>query len=936
MSGRHYRMAQHGVALAIAAAWAVPAMAHPPPAVAVAPAAAVPFDIAPGALAGVLEQFARQARVQILFPYEQARRLRSAGLRGTMAVPAALRRLLAGQPLRIVTSNGGRIVLADGPGPAPRPPAPRPLRAPRAPVPLPLPPAVPAADIIVTGRASGDARDAASSSYAVSSLDLSGAGSGGTAPLADLFRRVPGFWVEASGGEGSNNVRSRGIPTDGYTSVALAENGLPVQYDGGLGYLNTDQSFRRDRTIARVEIVRGGPASLFTPNAPGGVANFITRSALTAPGGLIEVTGGDSGYGRLDAIYAARLTANLGLMAGGFYRRDDGPRPAGFRADEGGQGRLALDYQSGGTRLGLDLRRLDDRVTFYLPVPLRLDANGAVAAIPGFDPLHDALAGPELLHVRFPPATGLADFDLTRGTQTRLTAATLRLDQQLGAALSYHGALRWRTSDTQRNGLFPVGVPQTGADYLASIRPALLQAFPGMVAAVLRYAADGAPLPASANGNGLVLGANLLAVRVPLDELLADQRINLHLRAGGPHELALGLTLARYSYRFERSMSTALIDVRGAARLVDAVAVGPDGGVLGGYTSHGIQRFGSLFDDAGIRVDAAALYAADEWQMSPGLRLDYGLRWERNRIRGTVASKALADLGDPATLADNQVWYAAGARIPVDRRYSGLGWSLGASLRLDPRVHAFLRLTKTFRLPSASEFNGSPLRTDEAVVPIRLAEAGLSYGDPRLTVAAAAFYTRFDRLPFTDYRFDSVSNSYQERTAIAGSETIGTELEATWKPSAAFTLALEATWQAPRYRNFTFTDLVYGAPVARDYSGNQLIRVPRLALRATPTVLLDGGRLRIELPVARYSARYADIANLQRLPGYTLVDLSLAWKLSSRVTAALDITNLTDAIGLTEGNPRSGSFTAGSAPGSYFLARPEFGRRIRLSISRTL
>ena len=68
-----------------------------------------------------------------------------------------------------------------------------------------------------------------------------------------------------------------GIWTDGFSSVAIEENGLPAQYDGdgALGCLNTDQSFRVDQTVARVDAVPGGPSAIFSPSAPGGVVNFI-------------------------------------------------------------------------------------------------------------------------------------------------------------------------------------------------------------------------------------------------------------------------------------------------------------------------------------------------------------------------------------------------------------------------------------------------------------------------------------------------------------------------------------------------------------------------------------------------------------------------------------------------------------------------------------
>ena len=49
---------------------------------------------------------------------------------------------------------------------------------------------------------------------------------------------------------------------DYFILAKLEENGLPVQHDPALGYLNADQSFRFDETIDQVQIVRGGIAYL--------------------------------------------------------------------------------------------------------------------------------------------------------------------------------------------------------------------------------------------------------------------------------------------------------------------------------------------------------------------------------------------------------------------------------------------------------------------------------------------------------------------------------------------------------------------------------------------------------------------------------------------------------------------------------------------------
>ena len=133
--------------------------------------------------------------------------------------------------------------------------------------------------------------------------------------VADALKSVPGFWVEASGGEASANIRARGIPQEGFSAIALQEDGAPVQHDGGLGYLNADQSFRLDETIERIEVVRGGPSSIFASYAPGGTVNFITRKGGETPEGIAKLQVSDYGLKRVDLCTAARSASGASAPA---------------------------------------------------------------------------------------------------------------------------------------------------------------------------------------------------------------------------------------------------------------------------------------------------------------------------------------------------------------------------------------------------------------------------------------------------------------------------------------------------------------------------------------------------------------------------------------------------------------------------------------------
>ena len=785
-------------------------------------------------------------------------------------------------------------------------------------------------EIIVTGRGGGTELRKAEASYAITTLSDEALRVTNPVSAAETFKLVPGFWVESSGGEGSNNVRARGIPTDGYSSVALQENGISVQYDGGLGYLNADQSFRFDETIARVEAVRGGPASIYAPNAPGGVVNFITRKGSDNPGGLVKYTWGDFGLNRVDAYYGTSLGDNWGVFIGGFYRESDGMRDMGFKAEKGGQVRGTIDYDDGRNSFAVDVKHIDDKVPFYLPVPLTYDEDGDIVDVPGFDSRSDTLAGGDTRRVDILNVGQPYDFDLSEGTHTQLTQVTLTGSMGLGDVVRLESKTRYKDADILRNAVFPTGNVTPLDDYLASLSGALA-AFPGATQLQARYNSDGEVLTSATNGNGLVVGGNLLSVSVPIEEIISDNRLVAEVEAGGIHNLALGMTYGSADYRFDRYMGTTLLDVQGNARFVDVVALDANGDVVGSVTDNGFLRYGSIYDNVSMGTENLAIYGGDEWQVTPELRIDAAARWERTSINGVVAQKTTVSLGDDSTLADDNVLTGSGAYTSVDQSFDDWGWTVGVNYQFSRYAGVFARYTDTFRLPSAGEYNGNPTRTDQRSVPIKMAELGFKYGSDVFNLFATGFYSKFEGVSFTNYRFNEETNQYDDpQIVIADTETWGVELEALVKPVEFFDFALQATWQDPQYKGFTYTD--QGGNVV-DYDGNQLIRVPKLALRAVPGVNLFDGRLRAELEVEHYTKRYPDIANNQTLPSYTQLNINARGEVTENIVLGLNIMNLTDELGLTEGNPRAGSFDAGDANSEYFLARPVFGRTVRASLS---
>uniref|UniRef100_UPI00311F232C TonB-dependent receptor plug domain-containing protein n=1 Tax=Erythrobacter sp. TaxID=1042 RepID=UPI00311F232C len=140
--------------------------------------------------------------------------------------------------------------------------------------------------IIVTGVARGQNR--LESSVSVSSIGADSIADLNPSSSADLIRQIPGIRSEASGGEGNANIAVRGIPvsTGGARYIQLQEDGLPILEFGDIIFGNADNFLRADRNVARVEAIRGGSASTFASNSPGGIINFISKTGEREGGAL--------------------------------------------------------------------------------------------------------------------------------------------------------------------------------------------------------------------------------------------------------------------------------------------------------------------------------------------------------------------------------------------------------------------------------------------------------------------------------------------------------------------------------------------------------------------------------------------------------------------------------------------------------------------------
>lgn len=483
-----------------------------------------------------------------------------------------------------------------------------------------------------------------------------------------------------------------------------------------------------------------------------------------------------------------------------------------------------------------------------------------------------------------------------------------------------------------RNGVYPASLT-TAAAYVTARRGALLAAFPGATGVRLQYA-DGSPFDlAGQNGNGLLVQNSVRPVTIAEREALDDARLSRKFDiAGTHHDFAIGGYFAYIRETFQRYSAVVLEDVARRSRLLDLFAVDATGAVVGSQTQNGVSRYGSEFANGSGHSYTWAVYASDEAQLTDSFRVDGGIRYERVKTSGRSEGTKSVNLGDATTLADDNVLTGNGILTDFDRSFDQVGWTIGADWQFMDDAGAFARYTSAFRLPGVGSFITDPTARP-VTQKIKLTEAGLKYATRLLSVFATGFLTDYDSYSISNNVFNPVTGGYDVRTEYADTRDYGLELEAILRPVEWFDVALNSTLQHSEFRNLRFTEIVAGQPVLRDYGGNRLLRIPAVSFRVTPGVNLINDRLRAQVDVEYYGKRYADAANTQKLPAYTVVNASIRFDITPQISVYGYGDNLTNEIGLTEGNPRSGELASGQAGDQFFIGRPIFGRNFRVAAS---
>ncbi|HJS92478.1 MAG TPA: TonB-dependent receptor [Steroidobacteraceae bacterium] len=938
------------------------------------------FDIPAESVGTALDDFARQADVTLLFSSTLVGGLKTSGVQGDFTVTQALGRLLGGTGLGFRQVSASAIAIVEsasgeetGGNPAEQAAGAASGTAPSAPAAAASSPGSEPGmlrriarfltrarrvlagerhgvrsqaalrgtqyssiqEVVVTGTPEVSGVRVLDASFPVSAASLTQIHLALPSSSADLLKFVPGIWAESSGGETGANIEVAGFPGGNDAPyVTYQIDGSPVYPSPTLSFMDNSSLFRLDDTLQRVEVVQGGPSVVYSNGQIGATANFILRHGTPSPHGDLALTLGDEGLYRLDGFYGGPLAGDWLVSIGGFYRLSDGIRNSQFPADEGGQLTATLFRPLEDGALLFWARELHDKNLFITDLPVAVSADGrTVSAFPGFDPLTGTFAGNATRGItveEFPcnipgcvPGTVRADLADGRGSDLRLFGSDLNLTF---GPWTMSNRMSYTAGDMPTNALFNNFAPESLGSFMAG-EIAASNANPAVMAAT-----GGAPFTsasatwvagAGAVGEGTqVASLGFWIVQKSIEAFTDDLRFS---RTLFEHNSAtLGGYFAGYSsndtwYIGNNELMTATPN----AQLIDVAlhtAAGPAGpaGPVGEVTQNGILSGATfaLID----RYDGrnAAVFVSDQWRIGRWL-LDAEYRVENENIDGAVEVDSTLDLdANPLTLYNNGTSVANGGWSPSTYDHTLGSWSAGANYEIDSRMSLYARLNEGVHFPGFDELrNGTPERQQ-----IENYQVGYKAQTSFIYASIDAFHRLFFGVPFQAF----LGNGTQV-TANYGTNAWGIDFQADWFPLEHLSLGVTGDWQHSVYTHFSSFAGLAGSG-AFDNDGNILQRQPRLQLRFTPeyTLPMSWGALRLFATVSHIDLRYSDTENTQVLPPYTTLDAGVVADIGAHLQARVQGTNLTDALGLTEGNSRT--LTSGISTGLE-MARPIFGREVQ-------
>jgi len=763
-------------------------------------------------------------------------------------------------------------------------------------------------EVVVTG--SSNPRTKLESSVAISTLSAAQIESDAPISTASLLQNVPGFLVESSGGQAGNNLFARGIPSAGaYEYVQFQEDGLPVFEDGALQFANIDNFQRVDATISKVEAVKGGSASIYATGAPGGIINFISKTGQNELGGKAVLSIGDYGLFRSDVnLGGAIVQDKLFFNVGGFYRVDGGIRRTGYNANDGGQFKSNLTYNFKKGSLKVFYKHLNDRTVFYQSTPFVLK-GGKVSGVDGFDPNFGTFSSSNYSRISVPQAGGTYfNKNLEDGIHPISDAIGTTFKYYISDKVSVNNSFKATKINQSYNAIF-------AAQWMGDVSSqATIAKNLGLADgdSEFTYNQDGSPLASNVN----LKRADFWNIEKQMGNFANNLAFNFDLKN---LNLNVGFYYSNWQSHQNWNWSSSLVTVSDDPQLVNlkSKSTGTE------YTYHGITGITWLQRESQLAGLVRAPFADAEYTVNKKLTINVGLRYDFDKYSG---SGDHGTWGNNLNLlannnADNGANILTGKFVNWKYDVNELSYTGAVNYKINDNMATYLRYSRGFRAPIEESFyfaiesgKGSAALADLNPTTVNQVELGYKFTKSSFAIFANAFLMNLGNIAYQDIQAGGVSEK-----KFANVQNIGLELEVE-KRFKKLNLRFIGTIQNPQYKNYEGTNAALNGNVAR--------RISKFYCTFRPEYSITN-KLNVYASYQYFGKKFQDIENKFELPGFGSLAAGASYQLNN-VRFAIDATNLTNAIGLTEAD----GLQSGLAPtdGQIFMARSILGRSLRFSV----
>lgn len=763
-------------------------------------------------------------------------------------------------------------------------------------------------EVIVT--ASTGSGNRLTSSLSTSSLKTADLEKASPRTTAEIFRSIPGVRSEATGGEGNANITVRGVPlsSGGSKYLQLQEDGLPVLQFGDIAFATADIFLRADQTLSRIEAVRGGSASTMATNSPAGIINFISKTGATEGGTVATTVGVDYQNFRTDFNYGAPIGNGLSFNVGGFYRQEQGPRTAGFLANNGGQIKANLTKQFNGGYARVYFKLLDDRAAAYMPMPVQVTGsndNPTYSSLPTFDITRGALQTPYILQTQgIGPNGGPYTSQVSDGMHPS--------SKTIGSEIQFDLGDRWTLENRNRAAFnsgefiapFPASVGSTSA-MLSQIGTATGRVLTG---ATVTNAVTGQAY----TGNQAMIIHMFDAKLNNFNNFINDFKLRKDFDKA---KLTFGYYKSSQNINMDWLFNSYFTSLDGQHAVpLNITTAGGTALSNNGLYAYGAPVWGNLHRNYNVNYDISAPYASINLDVSSKLKFDGSLRYDMGRVRGNYAGNAQRtyDVNNDGNISANEQSVSAinfSDAKPVNYNYNYLSFSAGLNYLINASNAVFARYS-----------SGGTAQADRILFTSSIfANGGAATAYNRIDQGELGWKFKYDKggLFLTGfYAHTKEAGEYEvttQRIIQNSYRAYGVELEGVTNFSSNFDVRYSAT--------FTHARIVEG-----QFKGNKPRRQADLIYNIVPTY--KAGALSFGTSVLGTTSSFTQDVNQLKLPAYVYVNPFVNYRFGKKWSASLNANNVFNAMGFTEAE--EAAITGGQS--NITRARSITGRTISTTV----